>query len=474
MLTSEYATLLPIIAEFGLTLDNSTAVHNPVAVSHDISGAATTTIIDYESAVIDMIRFFAVNKSVSDAAIVQKLGQCVELYSNDWLEIYYPYYNGFPIPNQIPATVLAANYTGTAAQYFNSIGCPELNAMVAIATTLYGYGSSIDITKYFLFSSVPPPYFALLLKQGCPASAPLGVCSFGPHTTDFIINPFLRIKEGFHTLFQMMAAKSGATFMTSVNIQSITRAAAGTKQPRNVHVVYTQEGKPNPKGPPLGKKTPPSPPSTADFDFLIISSHTAHAINQGYIKDPTPEEMAVFGYRKTSTIVSTLVGAESPAFSSSATPTLLFLDTLLEFDTAPFRGTSTAVVDFTNYATSIPSGSDTRYIVSYQIYEGYDIDAVIPNYVNNPPAANQFLGSAKNTLFHQLKSYGFTNLAVEQQNVFSYSPQLTEAQIQSGLVWKQLDIQGTVGTWYIGAGLCYEITEFVASFNLQLLNKFGI
>jgi len=377
---------------------------------------------------------------------------------------FYPYYSGGPVPLRMSPQTLQANFTGTARDYFKSIDCPELGAIFLLANTLYGYGTDADVSKFFLFNSVPPGYYALFFKQGCPANAPLGVCDFGNHSKDFIINPFLRIKQGFHTLFRTMATKSNANFMTNIDIDSITRTAAGSKnQAAPVHVKFHRNNVGYPH------------PETADFDFLIVSSHTSHAVST-FLKDATADEIRVFGSRNTNTIVSTLVQSDrTGTYNHSNTQVILDYEGLVGYDkeTAATGERATGFYDFTSYAKNV-SPSKT-YTVSYQIAESFDIDTVDPLYYRAPSSTTKsFLNTNQNVLLKQMNGYGFSGFKVAQQTIHGYAPRYTLDEVQKGLMWDALDLQGKVGTWYIGASLCQEVTEVVASFNMQLLKKFGI
>eukprot|EP00899_Mesostigma_viride_P020215 jgi/Mesvir1/28195/Mv04749-RA.1 len=471
LLTAGYRTLLPIIMKFNLTLERSNAEQSPVGLARwksplvdgIRSEQSESPAFDYERSFMLMLRAFAkADVSVPDDAVMGRLQVCLQRYTDDWMTLYAPYVQaGLRTPLRIPTDVLQRSFAGKADDYFEEIGCPELGVMVAIANTLYGYGSDEMITKFYLFSLLTPGYFNLFFNRGCPPQAPLGVCNFGDHGNDTVVNPFFRIKEGFHTVFRKMAEESGASFETGVRVMRVTRTAAGTPQSHPIKVKYRKGGAEYVK----------------HFDFLIISGNPAGAVST-YLADAMPEERRVFATRKKSSIVSTLLSARSRYVNTPEangtpklhSPTLLFLDEIVALYAPANTGPATALVDYTKFVPGFTDDSHKKFFVSYQTIRNVDVDSEDWTRLD----AERLRKDALRTLQNQLEPLGFSRITPYQQQAFSYNPRLTQDEVQAGTLWDIIDLQGRADTWYIGAYCTFESVESVTNYNMMLLNKFGI
>ena len=73
--------------------------------------------------------------------------------------------------------------------------------------------------------------------------------------------------------------------------------------------------------------------------------------------------------------------------------------------------------------------------------------------------------------FDHMKSMGGKDLDLCNLTTWNYFPRFSPADIEKGVLWRVLEMQGQYGMWYIGSSVCFEIVKSVTEYNKMLVQN---
>ena len=106
-----------------------------------------------------------------------------------------------------------------------------------------------------------------------------------------------------------------------------------------------------------------------------------------------------------------------------------------------------------------PSGDDGLDIRSTVVYAMGKVDPAL----TGTDLEVKFLDHAK--------SMGGTDLQVLNLTTWNYFPRFSLADMEEGVLWRILEMQGTYGMWYIGSSVCFESLKSVTDYNRMIVQN---
>ena len=73
--------------------------------------------------------------------------------------------------------------------------------------------------------------------------------------------------------------------------------------------------------------------------------------------------------------------------------------------------------------------------------------------------------------FDHMKGMGGTDLKLFNLTTWNYFPRFSPADIEEGVLWRVLEMQGQYGMWYIGSSVCFESVKSVTEYNKMLVQN---
>ena len=69
------------------------------------------------------------------------------------------------------------------------------------------------------------------------------------------------------------------------------------------------------------------------------------------------------------------------------------------------------------------------------------------------------------------KRMGGTDLQLFNITTWNYFPRFSPADVEEGVLWRILEMQGTYGMWYIGSSVCFESVKSVTDYNKMIVQN---
>ena len=249
------------------------------------------------------------------------------------------------------------------------------------------------------------------------------------------------LKNGFQQLWKTIVDKEKINVIFNVKIHLVVRNyTLGSSAIR----LYKSHGKKDPKW--------------EDFDFLIWSPEMEQSINLW--NNSTPLEKKLFSNTKSTFFTSSIVNYFDRI--RGLTPIDYWIDKMnnkVEHSVWAQRDTYSVLNGYTGplYRNkTFPLGDDlkpTKTVITYQM-------------ADDPPNSEDL----KKSLCKQFKTIGH-QINIMAAITWRYFPRYSLEQIQQGVLWDILDMQGQYGMWYIGSSVSFESIKSVVQYNKFLLKN---
>ena len=106
-----------------------------------------------------------------------------------------------------------------------------------------------------------------------------------------------------------------------------------------------------------------------------------------------------------------------------------------------------------------PNGDDGLAFRSTVVYAMGKVDPAL----NGTDLEVQFLDHAKHM--------GGTDLQLRNLTTWNYFPRFSPADMEEGVLWRILEVQGQYGMWYIGSSVCFESVKSVTDYNKMIVQN---
>ena len=106
-----------------------------------------------------------------------------------------------------------------------------------------------------------------------------------------------------------------------------------------------------------------------------------------------------------------------------------------------------------------PNGDDGLAFRSTVVYAMGKVDPAL----TGTDLELQFLDHAKHM--------GGTDLQLLNLTTWNYFPRFSPADMEKGVLWRILEVQGQYGMWYIGSSVCFESVKSVTDYNKMIVQN---
>ena len=70
-----------------------------------------------------------------------------------------------------------------------------------------------------------------------------------------------------------------------------------------------------------------------------------------------------------------------------------------------------------------------------------------------------------------LRKIGGKNINVKELKTWRYFPRYSPKQMEQGVLWRILEMQGRFNMWYIGSSVCFESVKSVTEYNKLIIEN---
>ena len=258
------------------------------------------------------------------------------------------------------------------------------------------------------------------------------------------------LKSGFGTLWKNIVKKEGLKIKYNVQINRIYRKKSYRYGRRPVVWIHQKEG--------FGGRW-----KLERYDFLIWSPEMKTSLR--YWANQRPKEKLYFYKTKptwfTTSLVDTLDVVRGPS------PIDYFIDNVNTKSGHVWaqRDTFSAVRDFPRdkyQAFETPTGNDRSPIRTTVVYQMTEQGSC-------PRRLNLYLNLRKT-----MRNLGASYLNIKVMKTWRYFPRYSIEDLEDGVLWKILEMQGRYGMWYIGSSVSFESVKSVAEYNELILENYQV
>ncbi|KAK3084335.1 hypothetical protein FSP39_011742 [Pinctada imbricata] len=394
----------------------------------------TGSIQDVPEATVD---FFAIarllypeyTRGASDTELRMRLRREVIRYSilhRRLFGIYIPYLMQRPRNARVRRAI-----RGTVSQFLRRNRMPLIETTVMyFYQTLFGYQQPHRVSAVYGLMWITPKFCHALLDQSVPL--------------------FSFFDSGLISLLQTLIHNYNIEIKLNTDIKRITRSR--DMQNGNVQIHCSN-------------KFDKSRTFIEYYDFLIVSPSMRDLLN---VMDASPVERMIFSRQITDTyFISSLI--DSPYGIKSDRPNIAHAKTLLRYDFEP--NVHVDIFAMTqNYSGSTfrlgftPGGYDGKRILSSVYYQLGRLDPRIP-------AVGLDAEHKLRRYMIQMQRIPYSVIA---RFITPYHTRFSVSDMDKGIIWNVLDLQGHKNTWYIGASVTYDTAGAVIQYNNRLLRNYAL